>query len=148
MTSTIRQRRTLCAVTLAGLCVCGVIACQQKLPTAPSDLMTGIAIYEHANFLGGSSQVANDISDLKDFRGPCEHETSDMYGTTIHRDWNDCMSSIRVAPGWRATVYRDPSFSGQSLEVLQDVPNLQLVPGTCSHDGLNDCISSIRVRRQ
>jgi hypothetical protein len=30
----------------------------------------------------------------------------------------------------------------------QDVPNLQLVSGTCSHDGLNDCISSIRVRRQ
>lgn len=57
------------------------------------------------------------------------------------------MSSIRAAPGWRATVYRDPNFRGESLEVIQDVPNLQLVPGTCSHDGLNDCISSIRVRR-
>ena len=110
--------------------------------------MTGIAIYEHANFLGESSQVGSDISDLDDFRGPCEHETSDAYGTTTYKDWNDCMSSIRVAPGWRATVYRDPNFRGESLEVIQDVPNLQLVPGTCSHDGLNDCISSIRVRRQ
>ena len=114
----------------------------------PSDLMTGIAIYEHANFLGGSSQVVNDISDLKDFRGPCEHETSDPNGTTTYRDWNDCISSIRVAPGWRATVYRDTNFNVRSLEVLQDVPNLQLVAGSCSHDGLNDCISSIRVRRQ
>ena len=30
----------------------------------------------------------------------------------------------------------------QSLEVTQDVANLQLLPGSCSHDGLNDCISS------
>jgi hypothetical protein len=58
------------------------------------------------------------------------------------------MSSIRVAPGWRATIYRDTGFDGQSLDISQDVPNLQLVPGTCSHDGLNDCISSIRVRQQ
>jgi hypothetical protein len=132
----------------AGLSTSLVVACrQEKLPTAPSDLMTGIAIYEHANFQGRSSQVARDISDLKDVSGPCEHETSGDFGTTTYRDWNDCISSIRVAPGWRATVYRDTGFDGQSLEVTQDVPNLQLVPGTCSHDGLNDCISSIRVRQ-
>lgn len=146
MKLTLGNRATSLAI-VAGLLGLAVIACQQKLPTAPSDLTNGIAIYQHANFLGDSSQVANDISDLDDFRGPCEHERSDTYGTTTYRDWNDCMSSIRAAPGWRATVYRDPNFRGESLEVIQDVPNLQLVPGTCSHDGLNDCISSIRVRR-
>jgi hypothetical protein len=148
MTMTKREHRSLRAVAVAGVSACVVVACQQKLPTAPSDLMTGVAIYEHANFLGASSQVARDISDLKDFRGPCEHELSGTDTTSTYTDWNDCMSSIRLAPGWRATVYRDTDFRGQSLEVLQDVPNLQLVSGSCSKGGLNDCISSIRVWQQ
>jgi peptidase inhibitor family I36 len=136
-------------VAVAALSLSLVVACQQKLPTAPSDLATGIAIYEHANFQGRSSQVVRDISDLEDVSGPCEHESSGVNGTTTtSRNWDDCISSIRVAPGWRATVYRDTGYDGQSLEVTQDVPNLQLVPGSCSHDGLNDCISSIRVRPQ
>jgi peptidase inhibitor family I36 len=135
---------------LLAISLCLVIACQQqKLPTAPSDLTTGIAIYEHANFQGRSSQVVKDISDLKDVSGPCERESSNSSGgTTTYRDWDDCISSIRVAPGWRATVYRDTGFDGQSLEVTEDVSNLQLVPGSCSHDGLNDCVSSIRVRQR
>ena len=133
---------------LAAISLSLAVACQQKLPTVPSDLMTGIAIYEHANFQGRSSQVLRDISDLKDVSGPCEHESSDANGTTTYRDWNDCISSLRVAPGWRATVYRDTGYDGQSLDVTEDVPNLQLVPGSCSHDGLNDCISSIQVRQR
>lgn len=71
MKLTLGNRATSLAI-VAGLLGLAVIACQQKLPTAPSDLTNGIAIYEHANFLGDSSQVANDISDLDDFRGPCE----------------------------------------------------------------------------
>jgi len=42
-------------------------------------------------------------------------------------------------------VYRDDDFKGQSLSASQDVPNLQLVAGSCDHDGLNDCITSVRV---
>jgi len=60
-------------------------------------------------------------------------------------DWNDCVSSIRIAPGWRAIVFRDDDFSGQRLEVTANVPNLQLVAGSCGHDGLNDCITSITL---
>ncbi len=128
-------------------------ACRQALPMAPSDLTTGITIYEHANFQGESAHVTRDISDLRDVRGPCEHERTttlpngDISFTTV-RNWNDCISSIGVAPGWRATVYRGTGFDGQSLDVTGDVANLQLVQGTCSHDGLNDCISSIRPRQQ
>ena len=139
---------------LAGVLLFGLpIACQSKLPTAPSELTMGIAIYEHANFLGGSSSVERDISDLRDVSGPCEHETtsyspSGFPTTTTYRDWNDCISSIRVAPGWRATVYRGIGFDGDSMDLTQDVANLQLVQGTCSGDGLNDCISSMRVRQQ
>jgi hypothetical protein len=138
------QRNRLMLAGVSGTLV--LVACQeQKLPTAPSDVVSGIAIYEHANFQGRSSHVLRDITDLRDVDGPCEQETSDEY--TTYTNWDNCISSIRVAPGWRATVYRDTGFDGQSLDVTQDVPNLQLVPGSCSHDGLNDCISSIRVRQ-
>lgn len=63
-------------------------------------------------------------------------------------DWNDCVSSVRVAPGWRATLYRDPNYHDAALEITADVPNLQLVrEHDCSHGGLNDCVSSVRVRQ-
>jgi len=117
----------------------------QELPMAPSDFSTGIILYEHANFLGNSAHISSDIADLRDFRGPCIHETDD--GTT--RDWNDCISSVRVAPGWRATLYRAPNYRDDSLDIAGDVPNLQLVrQHDCPRDGLNDCVSSVRVWRQ
>ena len=116
-------------------------SCTQTLPTAPSRLQTGITIYEHANFLGGSAHVTSDIRNLSDFAGPCLHD----YGDYEPEDWDDCVSSIRVAPGWRFEAYRDNNFRGQSLSASEDVPNLQLVAGTCDGKGLNDCITSIRV---
>ena len=119
-----------------------------SLPAGPSDLATGVVIFEHANFSGRSAHVASDIRDLKDFQGPCEHDRSTGTGTTTFFDWNDCISSVRVAPGWRVTIYRDDGFDGQSHESGTDLPNLQLVTGSCDHDGLNDCVSSIRVRQQ
>jgi hypothetical protein len=123
-----------------------VVACTEtELPMAPSDFSTGIILYEHANFLGNSAHLTSDMPDLRDFRGPCVHPTDDG----VDRDWNDCISSVRVAPGWRATLYRAPDFRDDSLEVTEDVPNLQLIrQHDCPHDGLNDCVSSVRVRRQ
>jgi hypothetical protein len=85
------------------------------------------------------------VRDLEDFEGPCEHTTTDATGTSTISDWNDCVSSIRVAPGWRVEAYRDDNFRGQSISAGADVPNLQLVAGTCDHEGLNDCITSVRV---
>jgi hypothetical protein len=134
-------RRT---VTL-GLLV-GVGACEMSsLPTAPSDLTSGVSIYEHANFAGDSALLTTSYDDLSEFSGPCEHSESDGYGTTHYYDWNDCMSSLKVAGGWRAIIYRDDDYKGQSMEITSDVSNLQLVGGSCSHDGLNDCITSIKV---
>lgn len=137
----------------AGSALLLAVACQQSLPTAPSELTTGITIYEHANFGGTSAHIQTDLADLEDFGGPCEHDystTSPGGATSYHtvRNWGDCISSIRVAPGWQATIYRDDGFKGQSLETTTDVANLQLVTGSCDHDGLNDCISSIRVRQR
>jgi hypothetical protein len=122
-----------------------VHGCDEKeLPMAPSTFSAGIIVYEHANFLGNSAHLTADVPDLRDFRGPCVHESEG----SVDRDWNDCISSIRVAPGWRATLYRDADYHDDSLDVSEDVPNLQLVrQHDCPKDGLNDCVSSVRVRR-
>jgi hypothetical protein len=115
-----------------------------ELPMAPTALTAGVILYEHANFLGNSAHLTADIADLRDFRGPC-FEGDDASS----RDWNDCVSSVRVAPGWRATLYRGANYGDDSLEITEDVANLQLVrQHDCDRGGLNDCVSSVRVRRQ
>ena len=114
--------------------------CELTLPVAPSELTTGIVVYEHANYVGQSAHITTDIKDLRSInRGPCRTEES--------ADWSDCISSVRVAPGVRATLYRDPNFRGESLEVSADTANLQLEKGSCSHGGLNDCVTSIQLGR-
>ena len=72
-----------------------------ELPMAPTAFAAGVILYEHANFLGNSAHLTADVADLQDFRGPCI--SGDDAST---RDWNDCVSSVRVAPGWRVTLYR------------------------------------------
>ena len=134
---------TLCLIMSAAVTGCS----REELPTGPSELLTGVTLYEHANFLGRSAHITMDVRDLKTFDGPCEHESSNTTYSTTTFDWNDCASSIRVAPGWRVDAYRDDDFKGQSVSATQDIPNLQLVPGSCDHDGLNDCITSVRVVR-
>lgn len=115
-----------------------------ELPMAPTSFNSGVILYEHANFLGNSAYLTADISDLKDFRGPC-FEGDDASG----RNWNDCVSSVRVAPGWRALLYRGSNYDDDALEITEDVPNLALVRGhDCSHGGMNDCVTSIRVRQR
>ena len=115
-----------------------------ELPMAPSPFATGVIVYEHANFLGNSAHLTADTPDLRDFRGPCLRDED-----TSNRDWNDCVSSVRVAPGWRATLYRDPNYRDDAFEITADVPNLQLVrEHDCPRSGLNDCVSSVRVRQQ
>ena len=127
---------------LIGLSACG----GTELPTAPSDLVEGISIYEHANYLGESALLVDSSMHLSDFKGPCEHTSTDSNGSTSsYYDWADCISSIRITPGWRAILYRDNDYKGESIELLADAPNLQLVSGTCDHDGLNDCVSSIKI---
>jgi hypothetical protein len=123
-----------------------VAACEKELPVGPSDLADGVILYEHANFQGTSAHVTEDVSDLSDFKGPCEHASTSAEGSTTTYDWNDCISSVRVAAGWQVEVFRDGNYRGQSHRSTGDVPNLQLVQGTCDHDGLNDCVTSVRVR--
>jgi hypothetical protein len=135
--------------------VCGLVAAislatfahgcsPNELPMAPSDFSTGVIVYEHANYLGNSAHLTADTPDLRDFRGPCLHGDD-----ASSRDWNDCISSIRVARGWRATLYRAPNYRDDAFEITEDHSNLQLVrEHDCPKGGLNDCVSSVRVRQQ
>lgn len=123
--------------------------CRDKLPGAPSDLTSGIVIYQDANFIGPSAHISADIPDLKSVRGPCVRSDTDANGNSSSTDsWDDCASSVRVAPGWRATLYEDPNYKGWAADVGEEnVANFQLVRGPCSRDTFNDCASSVRVFR-
>jgi hypothetical protein len=83
-------------------------------------------------------------ADLKDFKGPC-FTPGDSPGTG-ESNWNDCVSSVRTAPGWKATLFGDDDYRGSQLEVTADVPDLKFVPGRCG-SGMDDCVTSIRVSR-
>ena len=137
-----RTNVVACAIVL----VVSSTGCDEppELPMSPSSFSAGIILFEHANYLGNSAHITGDIADLREFIGPCFHGDPD----NTARDWNDCVSSVRVAPGWRATIYRDTGYRDDSLEITEDVPNLALVNGDCDHDGLNDCVSSVRVSQR
>ena len=143
------RRRSTRTATIFASALLLFDGCRDKLPVAPSELTTGIVIYQHANFLGESAHVAADISNLDDVRGPCVRTESDSEGNTSSKDsWDDCASSVRVAPGWRATLYEDPNYKGWAADVGEEnVTNFQLVRGPCSRDTFNDCASSVRVFR-
>ena len=126
-------------------------ACQKDLPPGPSEFETGITVYEHANFQGESAHITSDIANLEDYKGPRVTYTYGFLGSvptaTPHNSWDDCISSVRVAPGWSATLYRDPHYEDDQVTVTTDVPNFTAIPHDCPEDGLNDCVSSIRIRR-
>jgi len=135
---TARQLLALGALTL-------VIACQKSLPTAPSDLTYGVVVYEHAEYQGASAHITSDIGDLKNIKGPCASPDSSGTDGSVREEWNDCISSIRVAPGWGARLYKDDGFDGEQLEVIADTPNLTAAAGHCSKGGFNDCTTAIRI---
>jgi|KBSMisStandDraft_5_1062788.scaffolds.fasta_scaffold09858_7 hypothetical protein len=124
--------------------------CVKSLPAAPSELLTGIVVYHDVNFEGDSAHVTQDISDLRDVRGPCPYTdwVSSTTATATGYGWSDCISSVRVAPGWQAVLYRDDGYRDDSVEIIADVADLTEMMHDCPHHGLNDCVTSIRVRRQ
>lgn len=124
-----------------------LLGCQQSLPTAPSDLVEGLIVYEHVDYGGASAHVTRDIEDLNDFKGPCLVFQADQFGGSVTEIWNDCISSIRVAQGWRARLYLHDDFDGERLDVATDIPDLRNVIGPCDKGGFNDCVSSIEVIR-
>ena len=118
-------------------------ACESDLsvlgPTPPDQ---GIVIFVHADYAGSSQAVNVDVHDLTKTEGPCSSGAEGESPT-----WRNCVSSVRVFPGWTATLYRDEDFKGRSITLDADAPNLRNLAGPC--DGsFNDCVRSIRVTRQ
>ena len=130
--------RTLALLVLAVL----IPGCSEPLEIlGPTPAGEGITIYLHANYAGPSQAVNHDVNDLEEVEGPCTHGGEGEVPT-----WSDCVSSVRVEPGWSVTLYRDDDFKGRSVRLTADTPNLTALPGPC--DGsFNDCVSSIRVRK-
>ena len=120
-----------------------IASCTDSLETlGPTPADEGIVIYVHADFTGTSQAVNHDVSDLDNVEGPCTGAEEGERPT-----WGDCMSSLRVVPGWTVTLYRDREYKGTSVTLTADAPNLKALAGPC--DGsFNDCVSSIRVSRR
>jgi hypothetical protein len=96
----------------------------------------------HSGFRGSSQQIGADVTDLDKVEGPCgdtEDESS--------RTWNDCISSVRVLPGWRATLYGDRNFHGGTIADHGGRRRSRGAEGIL-FGSFNDCISSIRVSRR
>jgi hypothetical protein len=121
------------------LAACGDTSWTILGPTPPGQ---GIVIFIHADFIGSSQSIDHDVRDLTRTQGPC---SSGQEGEVP--SWRECVSSIRVLPGWSATLYRDDDFTGRSVTITSDAPDLRTLPGPC--DGsFNDCVASIRVTKQ
>jgi hypothetical protein len=110
-------------------------------PTAPTP-EEGVTLYVDRDYRSTKRIIDSDETNLaKAVSGPCNE------GDYSPGNWDDCVSSIRVSPGWAAVGYRDRHFSGPTIEITQDIPSLRNVTGPCDH-GFDDCLSSIRVFRR
>jgi hypothetical protein len=129
----------------AGVVVALVAAgCGSSLPVlGPTPADQGIIIYVHADFAGPSQALNVDVPDLDKVQGSCSSGEEGAEPT-----WSDCISSVKVLPGWSATLYRDANYKGPNVTVTADTPNLARLSGPCDKDGFNDCVSSIRMARQ
>lgn len=129
--------RVLCATALALL----IPACGGVEPLGPTPVDQGIIVFMNSGFRGTSQQVGADVPDLTRVEGPCFAEENGL------GSWNDCVSSIRVLPGWTARIYGDKNYRGAVLEVTGDIADLAAVKGDCS-GSYDDCVSSIRVLKR
>jgi hypothetical protein len=121
----------------------GIAGCGGSIPAlGPTPTDQGIVIYMHADFAGPAQALNADVADLGRVQGSCSSGAEGEVPT-----WADCISSVKVLPGWTATLYRDAKFKGTSVTVTSDTPNLRSLSGPCDHT-FNDCVSSIRVARQ
>jgi len=84
------------------------------------------AFYDAINYGGGTLTTSTDMS-------------------FVGWDWNDRISSVRVAPGQTITLYEAISFGGQSLTLTADAPDLRQHPGPGPDGTWDNVVSSIRM---
>ena len=125
-------------------------------PTDPAGLVpsAGILVFARADYRGPHRNFVRDVIDLRRVDDEPQPDASDCATKIFGQEyWTDCVSSIRVADGWRAVVYVHDTFGGDSLTVTSDIPDLSRIPrppplpdSTRTWDW-DDVISSIRVFR-
>lgn len=130
--------RVLCATGL----LLSMAGCGGVEPLGPTPVDQGVIVFMHSGFRGTSQQVGADVTDLTRVEGPCNVSEDNTTGS-----WNDCISSLRVLPGYRARLYGDKNFRGAVLDVTEDVSDLKALKGDCS-GSFDDCVSSIRVLKR
>jgi PKD repeat protein len=82
--------------------------------TVREPTITGVAIYQRPDFDGAGKLLRGDTPVLGDLPGPCPFGGS----------WDDCISSIKLSPGWSATLFELDDFEGDSLVVETDIEDL------------------------
>ena len=97
-----KPRRSVLLALVVGVCT-PMIGCQTELPTEPSGLVTGIVIYQFADFLGESAHVTEDIADLDDVRGPCIKFDGDRF-IDVWDDGSVATSGRRLQDGRSLTT--------------------------------------------
>src|SRR5579864_4253944 len=111
------MRAMFVAVAVAVLCATSCGRATQLLgPTLAGE---GIVIYLDADFAGASQVINVDVPDLGNVEGPCVSGAEEE-----SQSWADCVSSVKVAPGWTATLFRDANYRGPSITITTDAPNL------------------------
>ena len=109
--------------------------------TGPSPT-EGVTVYQHPNYRGDDHMFGRDNENLDGLRGPCLAADDPEGGGS----WHHCVSSIRIAEGWEATVFERDDFAGQALTITADIADLENEEGPRSCGGnWDDCIASIRV---
>ncbi|MGH9321512.1 MAG: hypothetical protein ACRD21_06560 [Vicinamibacteria bacterium] len=107
----------------------------------------GLTFFEHPDFEGNSITLAGGFSDFDDLRGPCNRTTNPVTGATGDGDWDNCISSVMVSPGWEGTASEHDDYQGETLAITQNITDLDDVRGPCGDDW-DDCISSLQVSRR
>lgn len=101
------------------------VVCRHRPPPAyPTRLYRGdgVMLFDNKHFLGRYELLTDDDPDLSD-----------------NGIGDESVSSVRLAPGCRAVLYREPDFQGASYTAVADVPDLGHTPVG------NDALSSIEV---
>jgi peptidase inhibitor family I36 len=130
-----------CVVVVLSLCMAG---CEDTswIILGPTPTDQGIVIFIHADYTGSSQAMNVDVRDLTRAQGPCSGGAEGEVPS-----WKDCVSSVRVLPGWTATLYDEKDYKGRSVTITSDAPDLRNLPGPCDGN-FNDCALSIRVAKQ
>ncbi|MEZ5328892.1 MAG: hypothetical protein R3F19_27920 [Verrucomicrobiales bacterium] len=88
------------------------------VPPAPAEL--GVELFEHANYKGVNIPYVEGYHDL--------------YSSSI--GLNDVISSVKVAKGWKVTLYEHWKFGGKTVVLTEDTPDLK----TLGFDNVTSCV--------